>query len=1086
MKASKNFLFLLLALFSFTVAYSQQRAVIRGRVIDKIDKTGVIGANVIEYDKDNRVINGTICDVNGYFVLELKDATHVVKISIIGYFSKTISVDPSKSIVVDLDPSTTALQEVKVLGRKKVEMPSLTNLEDRDNASATVKVDLGELKESGVLSATDALQGRVSGLDILASSGDPGSSSQIVIRGLSSMGNNQPLIVVDGIERDPVPQGFNLGSANQEDISNLINIPIKDIKSITILKDAASTAIYGSKGADGVLIIETNKGRLGKVQFDYSYKTSLNIQPPAIPMLNGNEYIMLQLEEYHNAQGVFTIPPQIAYDPNYTDFYNYSKNTDWLGAITKNGLTNDHYFAVSGGGEKTRYFTSVSYVDEGGTTVNTDSKRFSTRVNLDYFLSDKLLFTVNFNYSNNVTAGNLSLPTSWNGNKPTDIRAMAYIKAPNMSIWNYDANGKPTGEYFTPINSYQGSGADYFNPVAVANLGKNTRADNSMANAFTLRYNVLDWLVFRETLSFQYDGSKTKNYLPYSALGSDFIAWTVNKAEEGNSLGSSIKTESQLAFNFNVDTSKHYFSGTLNWLTEQRVDQWMDIQSNKNPTTSMQEAGNPNGQINWIGNANSERRGLGALATLNYKFLDRYILNTSFRTDANTSFGANHRWGNFGGVSLAWRFSSEPFIRSLGFIGESMLHASWGISGRQPESQFNYARFATFNVAPNGGYMTFPGIIPTQPALDNLQWESITSTDIGLKLSLFKDRLYIETDYYRKLTSNLLFQNYKIPSSSGYIYPNLLLLNGGEIENKGWELSIEYSIIKRKDFLWSINLNTAHNTNSFLKLPDNFNVEQSTSIGNTQYPQRVELGAPIGSFFGFHYLGVYSTDADALARDAKGNLLLDVNGSPIPMTYNGTYIFKGGDPKYADLNHDGKIDLNDVQYLGNCNPKLFGGFGTTVRYKNFELTSQFYYRLGFDIINGIAEQTQGMNDKNNQSTAVLRRWRAQGQSESDLLPRAYLYSPANNLGSDRYVERGDFLRLLNVQLSYKFTKDFCDKLKMRALAVTVSARKLLTFTQYTGQDPEIGQDASDPFWIGVDYARTPPPAIITMNISIGF
>jgi TonB-linked SusC/RagA family outer membrane protein len=1084
MKASKNFLILLLALFSFSVAYSQQRTVIRGRVIDKSDKTGVIGANIIEYDKDNRVINGTICDVNGYFALEMKDATHVVKISIIGYISQNLIVDPSKSVIIELAPSTTQLQEVKVLGRKRVEMPSLTNIDDRDNASSVVKVDLGDLKESGVLSATDALQGRVSGLDILASSGDPGSSSQMVIRGLSSMGNNQPLIVIDGVARNPVPQGFNLGSANQEDISNLVNIPVNDIKSITILKDAAATAVYGSQGADGVLVIETNKGRLGKVQFDYAYKTSINIAPPAIPMLNGNEYIMLQLEEWHNANGVFTIPSEIAYDPTYVDFYNYSKNTDWIKAITKNGITNDHYFSVSGGGEKTRYFTSVSYVDEGGTTINTDSKRFSTRINLDYFLSDKLMFSVNFNYTNNTTANNLELKTNWGGPDPINIRAMAYVKAPNMSIWKYDANGNPTGEYFTPITSYQGSGSDYFNPVAISNLGSNTAEYNSLQNAFTLRYNILDWLIFRETLSFQYDGTKSKNYLPYSAMGSDFLAWTVNKAEEGNSLSSDLKTESQLAFNFNLDTSKHVFSGTLNWLTDQSGYNWMDIQSNKNPSTSMQEASNPNGQINYIGNGSGETRKLGALATLNYKFLDRYLVQTSFRSDANTSFGLLRRWGSFGGISTAWRFSQEPFIKSLGFIGESMLHASWGVSGREPDSKYAYARFATFNVAPNGGYGILPGIIPSQPALDKLQWENISSTDLGLKLNLFGDKIYIETDLYRKLTTNLLFTPYAIPTSSGY--PSLLAFNGGSVENKGWEFSVEYKIIQKKDFRWTANLNISHNVNSFLTLPDNFNIEQSTSIGNGQYPLRVSLGAPIGSFFGFRYLGVYSSDADAYAKDANGNVIRDNQGSPVPMNYNGTYIFKGGDAKYADINHDGKIDLNDVVYLGNSNPKLFGGFGTGVIFKNLEISCQFYYRLGFDIINAIASQTQGMLDKNNQSTAVLRRWRAQGQVEPDLLPRAYLYSPANNLGSDRYVENGDFVRLLNVQLSYRFTKEFCDKLKMRSLAFTLSARKLLTFTQYSGQDPEIGLDASNPFAIGYDYARTPPPRIITANISIGF
>ena len=264
---------------------------------------------------------------------------------------------------------------------------TLINIDDRDNATSTVKIDLVDMQDAGVVSATDALQGKVSGLDIISASGDPGSGSQLVIRGLSSMGNNKPLIVLDGIPQSSTPEGFDLSSADQEDIGNLVNIAVQDIKSIEILKDAASTAIYGSRGADGVLLIETHKGRLGKVQFDYQYKGSVNFQPPAIPMLNGNEYIMLQLEEWHNSQGVFDIPPEIAYDKDFYDFYNYSANTDWLATITQNSFTHDHYFKISGGGEKARYFTSFSYIDEGGTTISTGNTRFSTRVSAKFFLS---------------------------------------------------------------------------------------------------------------------------------------------------------------------------------------------------------------------------------------------------------------------------------------------------------------------------------------------------------------------------------------------------------------------------------------------------------------------------------------------------------------------------------------------------------------------------------------------------------------------------------------------------------------------------------------------------------------------------
>ena len=1075
----KMTIILFLTLLSIPTAFAQQGVIIRGRIIDNSDKTTIIGANIIEYDKDDRIINGTVSNVNGDFVLEMKDRNNIVKVSVIGYKVQEITIDPSKTLIIELETTHLELEEVTVTAQSK-SSSTLMNIDDRDNAASSVKVDLVDMRDMGVVSATDALQGKVSGLDIISASGDPGSGSQLVIRGLSSMGNNQPLIVVDGIPQFSTPESFDLSSADTEDIGNLVNIAVQDIKSIEVLKDAASTAIYGSRGADGVLLIETHKGRLGKVQFDYQYKFSLNVQPDAIPMLNGDEYIMLQLEEWHNSQGVFDIPREIAYDKDYYDFYNYSANTDWIGTITQNSLTHDHYFKVSGGGEKARYFTSFSYIDEGGTTISTGAKRFSTRVNLEYYLSKKMLFTIQFNYVKNSIDRNLTIGEDENED-PMNIRKMAYLKAPNMSIWEYDAQGKPTGEYFTPISSYQGPGSEYFNPVAVANLGKNDRIENSLQNTFRLRYNILPWLIFRQTVAFAFGGEKEQNYLPYNAIGTDWLAWNVNKAEEGNSNNNSIHTETQLAFNSPFRTNRHVLSGAATFITSQSRYEWMNIQSNKTPSTHIQDPA-IDAQINWIGTGSGQSREIGVMMNMNYKFLDRYMIQTVLRADAASSFGQNSRWGLFPGIAAAWRFSDEPFLQQLGFLGTSMFRVSWGVAGRQPGDA--YARYATYASEGNGSYLFFPAIVPTQVQLNNLQWESISSVDVGLELNLFNNRLYLEGDIYQKVTENLLFEDYDIPKSSGY--EQLKFLNGGQLENKGWELMVDYNVVRREKFWWGLNFNISRNINSFNRLPENFNSERSTSIGNGDYPLRVVAGEPIGSFFGFRYLGVWPSDGDVIARDANGNILYDSEGLPIPLTYTDQYIFKGGDAKYEDINHDGKIDLNDVVYIGDSNPDFIGGFGTTIKYKNFDISCNFHYRLGFDIINGVALETEGMLNKNNQSKATLSRWRVQGQDEEGMLPRAYMNHPANNLGSDRYVEQGDYLRLINFVVAYQMKPEICRKLRLRRLSFALSGRKLFTWTNYSGQDPEVGQDASDPFWIGEDKANTPPPKIITFSIAAGF
>lgn len=1072
MKKIKTAILLFTVLFCVSTAYAQQKTVIRGRVVDQADKQSIPGVNIIEYDSEDRTVNGTITNISGDFVLQMNNSSNKVIVRVIGYKSQEIKVDPSKTIIVELVSDDIALGEVVVKAESR-SAGGLTNINERDNASSTVKVDLMEMQDGGMLSAEDALQGKVAGLDIISASGDPGSGSQLVIRGLSSMGNNQPLIVIDGIPQFRVGENFDLSSADSEDISNLINIALQDIKSIEVLKDAASTAIYGSKGADGVLLIETKKGRMGKVQFDYQFKKSLNIQPPPIPMLNGDEYIMLQLEEWHNSRGIFTIPSEIAYDTDYEDFYNYSANTDWISEITQNGETDDHYFSISGGGDKTRFFNSYSYLDEGGTTMNTRARKFSTRVNLDYFLSRNIMFQIMFDYTNNNNENNVQV-------SGRNVREMAYIKAPNMSIWEHDEQGIQTGEYFNPINSYQGNGVTYFNPVAVATLGSNKNIQNDLKNTFMLQIRLYDWLIFRETVSFQYSGSKQKTFLPYNAIGADWLNSNVNRANESNNLGSSIRTETQMSFVSPFKSKIHDVSGVFSWITEQSKNEWLATQTSRSPSISIVDPAVA-AQIGWMGNSSGESRMVSGLANLNYKLKDRYMVQTNIRADASSVFGINNRWGVFKGISLGWRFSEEPFMEALYFLDESKLRFSWGVSGRQPKK--TYARFSSYETTNNGSYITNTAIAPVSMELSNLRWEAITSSNIGIELSFFKGRLYVEGDLYEKTTSDILFEDYDIPGISGY--DKLAYYNGGEMTNKGWEIMVDGKLIQTSDWVLSLSFNASRNINSFSKLPENFNPERSTSIGNGQYPLLVEEGKPIGSFYGFRYLGVFASDEDAVARDADGNIMYHTNGGAIPFRYLNTYTFKGGDPIYKDLNYDGKIDLNDVEKIGDSNPEMIGGFGANLKYKNFTFSASFHYRLGFDIINGIAIQTEGMNDRNNQSKAVLKRWRVQGQAEPGLLPRAYMNHPANNLGSDRYVERGDYLRFNDLKFAYQLNKKLCSKIGVRKANVAFSARKFLTLTNYSGQDPEVGQDASNPFWIGVDKARTPPPSVFTFTIGLG-
>lgn len=1077
-------LIIFIFLFHFSIAQAQQGAVIRGNVTESGSGIPLPGVNVVELDEQNRIIKGTITDINGYYVLEVEDVTHTIRISFIGYDSESLQINGRENINVSLNPSTVELEQVTISA--DVSRNSLTGITDRDKTGSSVRVDMTEMNDMAALSAADALQGQVSGLDIMAVSGDPGSGSQIVIRGMGSLGNANPLIVVDGIPQDiKVDENFNFGAADQQDLGELLSIAPQDIASVEVLKDAASAAVWGSKGADGVLLIETHKGKSGKILFDYQYKLSAKFQPPPIPMLNGDEYITMQLEEWHNAEGVFDVPREIAYDRDYVDFYNYSANTDWIEEITRDSYTHDHFFKLSGGSDKTKYYTSVNYQKNYGTTINNSFQRFSVRVNFDYWISKKLQFTTNFSYSNTFKEGNAEFEdVNVGGNyygydNPLNIRQMAYMKAPNMSVYEYDAEGNPTGDYFNPIENYQGNGVDYFNPVAVGNLSKNDTRGNQIQNNFIFNYNIAYWLKLRETISFQYLNNKTNEFLPYTAIGADWLGWDNNRAQEGNSIDIKLMSRTQAfitPFNFN---NNHSLTGVLMWEMEQKQGEWMSLINSRGPSIDITDPASDAPMV-WIGSGSSQSRLYGALASINYIYKDKYIVSANMRSDASSVFGENNRWGLFPSVSVGWRFSEESFLENALFINDAKLRLSWGEAGKAPSNP--YARHALYET--QSQYMEYPTVVPTQIQLVNLRWQTVTTWNAGIDLALLSDRLFINADVYRKLTTDLLWDNYDIAKSSGF--NQLKFFNGGELENKGWEYLMRGQVIKRKDLIVELNFNISQNINSFLSFPENFNTERDVTIGNGDYPRKAEVGKPIGSFYGFRFLGVWPSDDDVVARDADGGILTDANGEPLPVRYKEDYIFRGGDAKYDDINKDGQIDIMDAIYIGDSSPEFTGGFGTNIKYKNLSANAHFFYRLGFDIVNQVAIETEGMTNKNNQSKAVLYRWRKQGQDEPGLLPRAYMNHPCNNLGSDRYVEAGDFLRLNSLTIKYRLPSNMAKKLYLRSMDIAINMRKLYTLTNYTGQDPEIGRVGNDPFWMGGDYARTPTPKEYSLSISLGF
>ena len=1073
----KYVLLITIILFFLSFEAQAQKAVIRGKVIDKATGEGLPFVTLAEMDKDLRVISGTVTDVNGNYTIEIKDSNELLSVSYIGY--KTQQVEVKNRIIIDIELESEAIDiaEIVVIGTRSTSDP-LSNIAERDRSSSTAKIDMTELLASGTTSADDAMQGQLSGVDIV-SSGSPGGGASIVIRGMGTLGNSTPLIVVDGIPQDVrgVTE-FDFSTADQEEIGALVSISPQDIKSIEVLKDAGSVAVWGSKGANGVLLIETLRGVKGRTRFSYQNKTSRSQAPPALPMLNGDEYIMLQLEQLHAPKGIYNMPPELSGDPTIlqSDYYNYIQNTEWLNYLTQIGVIQDNYFKISGGGERTNYFSSINLVDQTGTTTNTGYKRITARTNVDYRVSNKLSFSSNISYSGGTRINNYPYGTS--------VRDMAIRKAPNMSIWDLDANGNNTGEYFTPIRSYQGTGSQYYNPVAMSELGENNTEENTIETSFFLKYNILPWLTFQEVISFTYLNSKMKKFLPYNAIGEDWLYDKKNFVNELNRSTSRLLTRSQFFINPRFQ-GNHSLSSTLMFETKEENSYFISLANSQSPSTLIADP-SAGSVFTWINSGQSVVKSIGGLVQLFYKYKDKYMLTGNLRFDGSSKFGLNSRYGLFPSISAGWRFSDEEWLRNVNFLGESKIRASYGISGNDRSSELRaYDRHSAYGLTggSQNAYIDNALILPLRVQLDQLRWEKISQWNIGIDLTLF-NRADITFDVYGKVTSDILWKNYKIPSSSGY--PSLLWTNGGKLSNQGWEFSFDYLLINKPNISFRLRGNLSGNVNKYLEFPDNFNSEVSTNLGNSQYPRRAVLDQPVGSFYGLRFMGVWPDDNSVHVYDEYGEIVKDPLGNDLPLTYQSGYIFQGGDARYEDLNHDGVIDLYDVVYLGNANPRFEGGFGGTARImKHFNISFMFHARLGYSIVNMIGSQTQGMNNYNNQSKAVLNRWRKPGDNYEGILPRAYFASPVNNLGSDRYVEDGSFLRLNSLTVSYDIPKKVCRKLRMDQLSFAFTARKLYTWTNYTGQDPEIFP-SNDPFWMGADTGNTPVPMRITLSITINF
>jgi TonB-linked SusC/RagA family outer membrane protein len=1076
----------LLVLLTFALTVSAQ-VVIRGKVLDK-KGVALQGVSVSIIDADNRIVSGTTTDIEGNFVLKNVNAKNRISLSIIGYKTVTQPIGDKTEFSFALEDVQKDLGEVVIMSRP-TSSNGMINITDKDLTTAVSKISARDLEEMNSSSIDQALQGRLSGVDITASSGDPGAAMNIRIRGVSSINSTGiPLIVLDGMPLETeIPSDFNFGTADEQGYAQLLNISPSDIKDITVLKDAAATAIWGARASNGVLIITTKRGVIGKPSINYTFKGSTSLVPSAIPLLNGDQYSTLIPEAFMNRTGTPLNTTQIRefnYDPNDPYwYYNYSNNTNWVDEISRTGYLQDHTVSLTGGGEKAKYFASVGFFDQKGITIGTSLQRLNTRINLDYNVSEKIKFFTSVSFTHTNQSRNYLGTNSASGE--ASIRGMAYIKMPNMSVFEYDELGNLSTTYFSPANNAQGQYSRIYNPVSMAAKAKYDILGERVVPRFQVDYDIIR-KVLKATFDIQFDINNTKNqsFLPQIATGRPNTETVVNRAYDGDIDAFNVTTQSTVQYTPHLKNAKHNIFGFVKFLTNDYKAVYQEVMTSNTASSLLVDPSIPsrtqNSELKAV-SGTSQSRSIGGIISAQYGYDDRYLINAAVRADGNSRFGPNYRYGMFPSVSFRWRISNEKFMEKFKKLDDLSFRASYGISGETPSR--DYLFFNTYTTY-DYSYLGQAGVVPSRMELKNLRWQKLEGINIGGNISMFKGRFRMDVEVYRNRTRDLFFDGLQIASYTGY---NSVFMNVGTMDNRGWEVAVWTQPLKTKKATIGFDFNISSNENIIREISEYYPNSKGNVTNNGEYLRMLQVNNPFGSFYGYRYKGVY-TDRDAtIARGPNGKPIIGPNGQVIYMRFSYPtidYVFQPGDAMYEDINHDGNINYMDVVYLGNSNPKLSGGFGPSLTLKNFKLSTFFSFRWGYDVVNGTKMSTTNMYYYDNQSTAVLRRWRKEGDVTD--IPRALINGGYNWLGSDRYVEDASYIRFRTVTARYTFDKKVVSKLKMKTLSAYLTAENLITFTKYLGQDPEVSFRGSDPFRVSYDNSMTPPAKTITLGLVAGF
>ena len=1066
----KGKLFSCLILMFLSISMVAQKVPVSGTVSDQ---TGpVIGASVIE----KGTTNGTMTDNDGRFTLTVSKGA-VIEISSIGYKTQEITVGAQTNFTVTLSEDNEFLDEVVVVG--------YGSMKKSDLAGASVSMKESDLKGSIISSLDQSLQGRAAGVTAVTTSGAPGSSSSIRVRGQATINANaEPLYVIDGV----IVQGggntgadFGLGDAlgngKVSTISPLSTINPADIVSMEILKDASATAIYGAQGANGVVLITTKHGKSGEAKFSYDGMVAMSRQAVRLNMMNLREYAQYYNEMVEEGDIYET-------NPYYATPSLLGKGTNWQDEIFRTAWQHQHQLSAQGGSDKVQYYVSGSYMDQQGTIIGSNFNRFSVRTNLDAQLKKWLKLGVNATYA--ITNDNLKLADSNQG-----LIYYSLTTIPDIPV--YDVNGN----YSSTIRE----GYTSPNPVALAMMDEILLKRKKLSGNIYAELTPIKHITWRTELGFDMGESDANRYKPMIDLG----GW--------------VRSQNSISYQKN----SNYFWQLKNYLTY--ANQW-----GKHSVTAMVGQECWESRWNYLSGSNTDlpsdevhnvalatgtpaiSSGFGSSSMASfftretYNYGDRYLGTYTYRYDGSSNFGPKNRWAGFHSVALAWRFSNEKFFEPVKkVIDNGKLRLGWGQTGNS--SIGSYAWGAAISRMPSALGMGFrPSNIPNT----SIRWESQEQYNVGLDLSFFTGRLNLTIDAYYKKSDDMLM-SMQLPSYMGTQGNGSSKLqapkgNYGSIENKGLEITLDAHPVQLKNFSWDSNFQISFNKNKLLSLSD---TENATLVGYGQWGDVVcvsEIGKPLYNFYGYKVEGVYK-DLDDIQNSAK------------PAKYPSDGVFSRGntvwvgDIKYKDVDENGVIDERDRTDIGSPLPKFTFGWTNTFRYKNLDLSIFLNGSYGNKVMNYNSLTLTHMNSTwtNQLQSVVSKRARlepidpsivyADGSKWFDHIDNVRVKNPGtkvphtsindpndNDRISDRYVEDGSFLRIKNITLGYTFPKALLNKAKIENLRVYVNIQNLYTFTKYTGYDPEVGASTQDSTGLtyGLDNGRYPSPAMYSFGLNITF